>query len=929
MECLFFLEVTHWIFYAIKIEAGSYHICIDNRKDCDSIVMKGDNSMKNLVMKYKKTIIFLGVYSILFGCLALWLDSIFATANKTFIWGIDGLAQHVVALKYIRNALITFFTTGKFTMMDYTIGQGFDAIGTLNYYGLGDPITLLTVFFPEKSLERMYEILIFVRMYLSGISVAYLCKTLKKTRISAVLPASLLYAFSTFVLLGGIRHPMFFCGIMYLPLLIAGVEKVIRDKRIGTLTVVVALSFASNYYFMYINTIMAAVYFFIRQVGTYRIEGIKKLCIRIGKIILSYIWGIALSAVIFFPAVYAFLNIARTGTDLANPPLFFPEEYYQKLFAGFMTQAPSLNEWAVPGIGILGIFSLCVLIAHWKKEDRRLLLGFAVIFIMLVFPYVGKIMNGFSYVTMRFSYAMTLVLAIMLVYAIYALQDVQVIPMLLTGFLFVGMYGYLILNLNHLYKKQLFSVTAVLGFVCIVIMICYLAFRNGKYSKYIIYAISLVSVASIAFSCYSFFDIRQHYLCYDYVDRGGLTSAMGPRSVKMMKKSIHDDSFYRVERERDFKNKSTFFGFHQTCFYWSIIPSGMTDLFVSTGISDYYTTYFMKGLEKRPGLLSLASVKYCVDYEKNAPFGFYKIADQTIDGKKMYLYQNACYLPLGVTYSSYMTKEQYDKLNPAVREQALLTSAVVDEKVEGIKNNNQVTGIKIMPISVREQKKANINNFKIKVRKGAVIEYGFDGEPDSQTYIVFKNIHSKDSDLDRKAASFKGKYGNGRLRVIGDYSARYFHKDGNVLNLGYSKKPQKKFTLKFYKKRKYILDGAYAVCVPISEYLNHINDLRKNTMQDVKVQRNLITGNIRADKDEILQISVPYSRGYTVFVDGKKTDSFQSGVAYLGVKIAKGNHSIKIKYRTPFLRMGFIVTIIAALLFAGCEIVWNRKNRKR
>ena len=67
-----FLEVTHWIFYAIKIEAGSYHICIDNRKDCDSIVMKGDNSMKNLVMKYKKTIIFLGVYSILFGCLALW-----------------------------------------------------------------------------------------------------------------------------------------------------------------------------------------------------------------------------------------------------------------------------------------------------------------------------------------------------------------------------------------------------------------------------------------------------------------------------------------------------------------------------------------------------------------------------------------------------------------------------------------------------------------------------------------------------------------------------------------------------------------------------------------------------------------------------------------------------------------------------------------
>ena len=47
---------------------------------------------------------------------------------------------------------------------------------------------------------------------------------------------------------------------MYLPLLIAGVEKIIKNKKIGTLAMVVAFAFASNYYFMYMSTIMAAIY---------------------------------------------------------------------------------------------------------------------------------------------------------------------------------------------------------------------------------------------------------------------------------------------------------------------------------------------------------------------------------------------------------------------------------------------------------------------------------------------------------------------------------------------------------------------------------------------------------------------------------------------------------------------------------------------
>ena len=876
--------------------------------------------------RIRKRYVFAVLYTAIFCCLALWLDSIFASANKTFIWGTDGLAQHIVALKYIRNALITFFTTGEFAMVDYTIGQGFDVIGTLNYYGFGDPVTLLTVFFPEGSLERMYENLILVRMYLSGLSVAYLCKVLGKTKVSVVVPAALLYAFSSFALVGGIRHPMFFCGLMYLPLLIAGVEKVICDKKIGTLVVVVALSFSSNYYFMYMSTIVAAIYFFIRQIGMYRADGIKKFFLRVGKIILSYVWGIALSAVILFPAVYAFLSNARTGAQLATPPLFFENEYYETLLYSVAAPTMTLNNWAVPSIGIFGAFSLCVLIAHWKKTDRKLLLGFVILVAMMVFPYIGKIMNGFSYPTMRFSYAMSLLLVVMFVYAMDALKDIKEIPTLVCCMFMAVICGCLMCNAGNADRPELFYVTAAFGFLCIALIAGYCMQRDKSYAKYILYVLSLVAVVNIGYNSYALFDKNQHYRCFDYVDRGCLTSSMGPRSVAMIK-SVGDDSFYRVEREKDMKNKSTFFGFNQTCFYWSVVPSGMTDLFVSTCISDYYKTYVMKGLERRTGLLSLASVKYYVNYEKDAPFGFYKIDEKTIDGEKVYLYQNGCYLPLGVTYSSYMTREQYNQLNPVEREQALLTSSVVDEKIDGIRNNHKVTGVKITPISVRDKKKIKVSNFKFKSRKGAVVEYEFDGEPDSQTYIVFKNIHSKDPDIDRNAVEYKGIHRDGRMRVIGDFAGNYFHKDGSVLNLGYSKSPQKKIQLSFRKKRRYTFDGAYAVSVPISNYLECINNLRKNTLENIRIESNYITGTIQADQDEILQISVPYSKGYTVYIDGKKTDSFSSGVAYLGVKVAKGNHSVEIRYRTPWLLPGLIITVIGTVLFVGYLILCYKKKQ--
>ena len=171
-------------------------------------------------------------------------------------------------------------------------------------------------------MELMYEVLIFIKNVFERLVCGISFNNIGKTKTSTILPACILYPFCNYALLGCIRHPMFFNGIMYLPLLIATVERVIAKKKIGLLVAVVSIAFINNYYFMYINTVMATIYFFVRQVGSYRSNGIKELVRRIGRIAVSYIWGICMGAMLLIPSVYAFLNNVRTTTKIATPDTF-------------------------------------------------------------------------------------------------------------------------------------------------------------------------------------------------------------------------------------------------------------------------------------------------------------------------------------------------------------------------------------------------------------------------------------------------------------------------------------------------------------------------------------------------------------------------------------------------------------------------------
>ena len=57
-----------------------------------------------------------------------------------------------------------------------------------------------------------------------------------------------------------------------------------------------------------------------------------------------------------------------------------------------------------------------------------------------------------------------------------------------------------------------------------------------------------------------------------------------------------------------------------------------------------------------------------------------------------------------------------------------------------------------------------------------------------------------------------------------------------------------------------------------------------------------INGKISAQKDGVLFLSIPYEKGWKVYIDGERTETFKVLQAMLGVKVCSGEHNIRIEY---------------------------------
>ncbi|MGT2787733.1 glycosyltransferase PgfM1 [Streptococcus loxodontisalivarius] len=70
------------------------------------------------------------------------------------------------------------------------------------------------------------------------------------------------------------------------------------------------------------------------------------------------------------------------------------------------------------------------------------------------------------------------------------------------------------------------------------------------------------------------------------------------------------------------------------------------------------------------------------------------------------------------------------------------------------------------------------------------------------------------------------------------------------------------------------------------------------------------------DDSDVMMTTIPYSKGWTVTVDGKKVETKKTWGSLLSFPITSGEHTIKMHYTTPGLYLGIVISLLDILFIA-------------
>ncbi len=109
-------------------------------------------------------------------------------------------------------------------------------------------------------------------------------------------------------------------------------------------------------------------------------------------------------------------------------------------------------------------------------------------------------------------------------------------------------------------------------------------------------------------------------------------------------------------------------------------------------------------------------------------------------------------------------------------------------------------------------------------------------------------------------------------------------------------------------------------------YRQSVNELSKDTLALTKFENNAITGKISVSDVKMMYLSVPWDRGWTLKVDGQKTDKFILDGGMTGVLLKKGDHTIEMNYDLRYFKKGLYLSLLGLLVFAGLLVFLKKKE---
>ena len=869
------------------------------------------------------------IYTVLFALTCVLCFIQFAIQHKEFMIQYDSIAEYLTVLiywgQYIRDFFYNLFVKHSFILpqWDFSIGLGADILTTLHWYVIGEPLNLLAAFFKPEKTVYLYNFLLFFRLYLCGISFMIFCNSKGCVRFYSVLGA-IVYIFCGWIFFVGIRHIYFITPMIYLPLLFLGIDKILNNEKPLLFIVATAVACLSNFYFFYILSFLCFFYAIIRFFAIFKENLAKNFFIYAGKTLVFYIIGLAIGAIVFIPNVASFLLTSRS--DLKIPvPLFYEAKYYLLMF--FSLIAPKMFEnYTLMGFSALTLPALIFSVR--QKENRSYLMMFFLFIFFLIFPFFGHMFNGFNYITNRWCFAISFMAAILVTMNLHFLcclkgRDTLFclgIPALLG-------VGVILLSLVSSKFREVFLVSYIaLVFVCLGLFLIN-RYKITGYKKNIF--LSALVILSVSANANLRFSKHGYNFLHDFIDKNAPNSLIFDTVDAHLSELLHDDNdFFRYEQQgKTLLNNAILFGTKTNQFYWSENSEAVMDFLGELAVTNSGNQK-LTSLGKRSVLLALLNTKYLFLQEgQKSPFGFEEFNRCEIRGNHYIIYRNKNSLPFGFSYNKFMTKDKFRELDFAQRSNALLEYAVLEENALPsllFSKNIETEDVLQNDFSVFYDQNIVRNGTDFMVKKSdSRITIEFEPVSDAENYLLIEGISYNKNyyDTDIKL------YQNGAFWRTMGLDPKYWqwgHK--HLILLENLKEGKNAIELEFPEKGSYSLETMSIVSLKTEKLANYAANLSEEKLENVTFEPNTIHGTIMVTEPKLLCLSVPYSKGWTPFVNGKKTDLLNVQLMYLGLFLEPGEYTIELKYCTPYLLTGALATFAGIVIFIAMIMYYKRKN---
>ena len=345
-----------------------------------------------------------------------------------------------------------------------------------------------------------------------------------------------------------------------------------------------------------------------------------------------------------------------------------------------------------------------------------------------------------------------------------------------------------------------------------------------------------------------------------------------------------DGDFFRFEKfARRTQNDAMLIGFQGGSYFSSTLNSL---------VSDFYETYGMKGSRVNycydgatPVTAALLANRYMLYTLDRGYDNLFTLADT--EGK-LYLYKNNYSLPLG-----YMITSPNARFDDA---QNVAENIHEDEDTQD-KNLNpierQIRLVHRLGIDGDVFLNVPVNSY------GAQAELYIEEDAHYYAYTANTKIDTIKMTYEEESKSFsqiKKKY----ILDLG------YHKAGETLSL--KSENGKDLNLTAYKVNEPVLG-------------DFIRQLSRQTMTVDSYDETSLNGQIDVTSPGQLVLSIPYDPGWTLYVDGAKTEMDLFEDTFISIELEEGTHTIALRYFPKGFIPGVLVSVVCILLFAGLMLV--------